>query len=71
MEKTSEVAELIEKNGFQILGISINHLITYEPLELIHRDPFDRILVAQAIAENMMIITKDENIKKYEIKTSW
>ena len=40
-------------------------------MEFVHRDPFDRILVAQAIVENMTIITKDENIQKYSIKTNW
>ncbi len=69
--KTSEVADLIEQNGFRILPISIAHTITYESMEFVHRDPFDRILVAQAIVENMAIITKDENIQKYSINTNW
>lgn len=68
---TSEVAELIEKNGFQILQISVDHIVTYEKLELVHRDPFDRILLAQAMVEKMTIITKDENIQKYRAKTNW
>lgn len=68
---TSEIADLILKNGFQILPISVDHIVTYETLELIHRDPFDRILVAQAIIEKMTIITKDENIQKYSAKTNW
>jgi PIN domain nuclease of toxin-antitoxin system len=67
----SEITELIEKNDFNILPVSIEHLIAYESLEIIHRDPFDRILVAQAMVEKMVIITKDENIKKYKIKTEW
>ena len=67
----SEVAELIEKNGFQILPISVGHTVAYEALEFIHRDPFDRILVAQAMVEKMTIITKDDNIQKYIVKTNW
>ncbi len=67
----SEVAELIEKNGFQILQISVAHIVAYEALELIHRDPFDRILVAQALVGKMIIITKDDNIQKYKVKTNW
>ena len=54
---TSEIIELIDKNGFQILQISVNHIVEYETLEFVHRDPFDRILVAQAIVEKMTIIT--------------
>lgn len=67
----NEVAELIEKNGFQILQISVDHTVAYEALELVHRDPFDRILVAQAMVEKMTIITKDDNIQKYIVKTNW
>jgi len=67
----SEVADLIEKNGFQILQISVEHTVAYEALELVHRDPFDRILVAQAMVEKMTIITKDDNIQKYIVKTNW
>ncbi|MDP3434386.1 MAG: hypothetical protein Q8T04_15685 [Bacteroidota bacterium] len=40
-------------------------------MELVHRDPFDRILVAQAMVEKMTIITKDDNIQKYTVKTNW
>lgn len=68
---TKEVAELIEQNSFEILPVSIDHAIFYESLKLIHRDPYDRILVAQAMVENMTIVTKDENICKYKIKTKW
>ena len=45
--------------------------VAYEVLELVHRDPFDRILVAQAMVEKMTIITKDDNIQKYIVKTNW
>ena len=68
---TSEIVELIFKNGFQILQISVDHIVAYETLEFIHRDPFDRILIAQAIVEKLTIITKDENIQKYRVKTNW
>jgi PIN domain nuclease of toxin-antitoxin system len=68
---TSEVVELIDKNGFKILQISVEHIVALEELELTHRDPFDRILVAQAMVEKMAIVTRDENIQKYQIKTLW
>jgi len=67
----SEVAELIRKNGFQVLQISVDHIVAYEALELVHRDPFDRILVAQAMVDKMTIITKDDNIQKYIVNTNW
>ncbi|MDT3739268.1 MAG: type II toxin-antitoxin system VapC family toxin [Candidatus Kapabacteria bacterium] len=67
----NEIASLIDENGFEILQINIEHLKTYETLELIHRDPFDRILVAQAIVNNMSIITKDSNIRSYSVESFW
>ncbi|MBA7556422.1 hypothetical protein ES705_49130 [subsurface metagenome] len=63
--------ELIEENGFEILPISFEHTLIVSNLEFIHRDPFDRILVSQCKSDNLVIITKDENIKKYNIKTIW
>ncbi len=62
---------LIAINGFQIIAIEYNHLIEYLNLQLHHRDPFDRILVAQSIQEGFQIITKDSNLSLYEIKTIW
>lgn len=63
--------ELIEENGFEILPISFEHTLIVSNLEFIHRDPIDRILVSQCKSDNLVIITKDENIKKYNIKTIW
>ena len=40
-------------------------------LPFIHRDPFDRIIVAQAIVEDMVIMTIDDNIAKYDINHIW
>src|SRR5690606_23241889 len=59
--------ELIEENGFQILPISTEHALSLATLEFIHRDPFDRLLIAQAKVENLTIITSDENIKQYSV----
>ena len=58
-------------NGFEILDISLNHTLTLSELEFIHRDPFDRILVSQAIVENLTILTKDGYIKNYNVKSIW
>ncbi len=40
-------------------------------LPAIHRDPFDRLLICQAIAEGMAILTPDERIRQYPIRTIW
>lgn len=62
----------ILKNNFQILPIEFKHTIQLSKLEHIHRDPFDRILISQALVENFTIITKDTAFSEYKgLKTSW
>lgn len=63
--------EIIEENGFEILPISFEHTMIVSTLEYIHRDPFDRILIAQCKGNNLTIATKDENIQRYNILTIW
>jgi PIN domain nuclease of toxin-antitoxin system len=63
--------ELIDENGFEIIPISFEHAVRLSRLEFIHRDPFDRLIVVQAMTDNLTVITKDENMAKYEIKTLW
>jgi len=58
-------------NGFGILGIDQKCLEIYNTLPLIHRDPFDGIIIATALVENMTIITADENIQKYNAPWIW
>jgi PIN domain nuclease of toxin-antitoxin system len=61
----------IQNSPIQIISISMNHIRTLSDLPCHHRDPFDRMIVATAISENMAIITKDSNIQKYNIPTIW
>ena len=67
----SRLESLIASNGFQIVAIEYHHLIEYEKMEIHHRDPFDRILIAQSVSEGFQIITKDPNLSFYKIKTIW
>lgn len=60
---------LVEEEGFEELSISFFHGEKAGELPPIHRDPFDRMLVAQAQAEGLDIVTRDENIPRYGIKT--
>src|SRR5690606_4346478 len=54
------------------LTLNWHHVQRYRNLPMIHRDPFDRMLVAQALEENLTIITCDENIQEYPgVKTLW
>jgi PIN domain nuclease of toxin-antitoxin system len=58
-------------NCIRWLNIETSHCVKIIDLPFIHRDPFDRLLVAQAICNKMRILTKDEQIAQYEIKTIW
>lgn len=59
----------IKASGFNLLPIEISHVLAVEKLPKFHRDPFDRILIAQAKVENCTLITNDSKMKKYKIKT--
>ncbi|MCL2238313.1 MAG: type II toxin-antitoxin system VapC family toxin, partial [Treponema sp.] len=69
--KTKDFISDAEINGFIILPIKLSHLTALETLPMIHRDPFDRLLVATAQAEEMTLITVDENIQRYEVSQIW
>lgn len=61
----------IKLNEFKILGIEESHIERAAALEFHHRDPFDRLLIATAIAENMTFLSADENVPKYDVKWLW
>ena len=58
----------IDKVGLELLPITVNHLEKYTDLPQIsnHKDPFDRLIIATAIAENFIIITADEKFENYK-----
>ena len=66
-----KIFQLIEESGFDILPITTNHILQNADLELYHQDPFDRIIIAQAMVEKMTIITKDTQFKNYNIPIVW
>ena len=51
--------------GFDLLAIDMAHVETLETLPLLHRDPFDRMLVAQALTEPMRLLTRDPKVAAY------
>lgn len=60
-----KILEAIDVSGFSELPISIHHAAVISHLPDIHRDPFDRILIAQAIFEPLTFLTADSELKKY------
>jgi PIN domain nuclease of toxin-antitoxin system len=58
-------------NRIKILPISLDHLLALERLPMHHRDPFDRMLIAQSLEENLPVITADPLFKKYPVQIIW
>lgn len=61
--------EVLADQPFLFLDITVDHAHTVGELPMHHRDPFDRMMVAQAIAERLTIVTRDKHIKHYNIPT--
>jgi PIN domain nuclease of toxin-antitoxin system len=63
--------ELIEENGFKLLPITPEHTKQVSILEFHHRDPFDRLIIAQGIVEDIPIISVDVIFDNYQINRIW
>jgi PIN domain nuclease of toxin-antitoxin system len=62
---------LIKQAGFIVLPVSESYLESVITLPFIHRDPFDRLLIATAKTDDMTILTADENIQMYDVSWLW
>jgi PIN domain nuclease of toxin-antitoxin system len=65
------IAEQQLINGLQILPVNLAHALYLKNLPLHHKDPFDRILIAQAIIENMVLISADPKFSLYQANLLW
>lgn len=65
------VAEQVADNGFQLLPVNFRHVAAVEGLPFHHRDPFDRLLVTQTLAEDLVLVTADSLMSKYGISMLW
>ena len=61
--------EAIETEGFTILNIEKDHIRTLRDFPSLHKDPFDRMLIAQSLAENLVLLTVDKKILQYNLHT--
>jgi len=61
----------ISLEGFELLPITPVHILSISDLPLYHKDPFDRLLIAQAKAENMVLVSKDANMSMYTLSVLW
>ncbi|MBD2460667.1 type II toxin-antitoxin system VapC family toxin [Oscillatoria sp. FACHB-1407] len=58
-------------NALSILPINVEHVLTLDQLPAIHKDPFDRILIAQAIYEDAVLVSTDSVFASYPVQTIW
>jgi len=58
-------------NGIQILSVQLVHALYLENLPPHHKDPFDRLLISQAIVENMTLVSADASFAKYQVNLLW
>jgi PIN domain nuclease of toxin-antitoxin system len=63
--------EQLEVNGFALLQISLRHVAAVADLPFHHRDPFDRLIAAQALEEELPVVSSDPVFRKYRVKRIW
>lgn len=70
IETSRDVPAAVADSGFEELPLRLSHAEALEDLPWHHRDPFDRMLVAQAVAERLTLVTRDRAlITEYEVET--
>ncbi len=62
------ISNAINRSGVALLGINVAHLVVLTSLPRHHTDPFDHLLIAQAISENVALMSDDRNMPKYPVQ---
>jgi len=68
LDAPDHLKEILEINDIKLLSITADHVLRIESLPNIHNDPFDRLLIAQCMVENIPLVTADKIIPQYNIK---
>lgn len=71
LEAPDDLPQRVEELGFELLGITVEHAWAVRHLPHHHRDPFDRLLIAQAQVERLPILTADPLLAGYEVTVIW
>ncbi len=61
-----DLGQIVDEEYFKVLDINSQHTLETYKIPLLHRDPFDRILISQSIVEGMPLITSDKQIQQYD-----
>ena len=67
----SYVVKKLAENRIEVLPITLDHVLRTESLPPHHRDPFDRLLVAQCVEERLPVITADPIMERYPVQVIW
>ena len=65
------VPDQLARNGFVLAGLDFRHVVRVSDLPFHHRDPFDRVLVAQALQDELAIVSADRVFRKYGVTVVW
>jgi PIN domain nuclease of toxin-antitoxin system len=70
-QPAKSLPDWISEIGARVLPVEAAHAYAMYGLPAIHRDPFDRMLVAQAVAEDLPLVTSDAMVRQYPVRTVW
>lgn len=65
------VDEEVQSNGILLLSLEFRHVLQGRTVPLLHNDPFDRLLICQALEDQLIIVTPDRHIRQYSVPTEW
>jgi PIN domain nuclease of toxin-antitoxin system len=65
------IADQVQQNGLEVLPVNLEHVLRLDSLASLHKDPFDRLLVVQALVEDCSIVTHDQAIAQYPVPVIW
>jgi PIN domain nuclease of toxin-antitoxin system len=71
MELSTFLRQYIEQRRVTVLAVELAHLAAYDQLPFLHRDPFDRLLIAQARVLGAPIVTADPDFRSYGLRIVW
>ena len=67
----ADIVRSLHNNGFRLLTIRLNHIYRLDTLALYHNDPFDRMLIAQSLADGFTLVGCDEIFDRYDVRRLW
>ena len=67
----AEIIRQEQENGIEILSVEAPHVFALDSLPNHHKDPFDRLLVAQALVEGAVLVSADPLVKQYPVEVEW